>query len=51
MDYEVIFALIAIVLFMSLCGFILRNQWTDYCSRLFKRSQKRGRRQSKTNHA
>ncbi|WP_344794878.1 hypothetical protein [Litoribacillus peritrichatus] len=51
MDYEVVLALVAIVLFMAVCGMVLRGQWADYCSRVFKRSEKKARRQDKTHHA
>lgn len=40
MDYEVVLALVAIVFFMVVCGLLLRQQWADYCTRLFKGSKR-----------
>lgn len=49
MDYEIVFALVLIVLAMAVSGVVLRKQWVDYCSRIFnKRSNKTTRRSSKT---
>lgn len=39
MDYEVVLALLAIVFFMAVSGLVLRRQWADYCTRLFKRAK------------
>ncbi|MFC3149699.1 hypothetical protein ACFOEK_01515 [Litoribrevibacter euphylliae] len=49
MDYEIIVALVVIVLAMAVSGVVLRKQWADYCARVFmKRSHKSGRRSGKT---
>lgn len=48
MDYEIVLALVLIVLTMAVSGFVLRKQWADYCSRIFKRSGKPTDRSSKT---
>jgi len=49
MDYEILLALVLIVFTMAISGVVLRKQWSDYCSRIFrKRSRKSAGHSSKT---